>query len=76
VQVGDRDVPLELEATAALAYTLEGAPIWDFEIAGFRLADPAKILGDGLVMMHPYRKGRMPVIFVHGTASSPARWAE
>ena len=56
VQVGDRDVPLELEATAALAYTLEGAPIWDFEIAGFRLADPAKILGDGLVMMHPYRK--------------------
>jgi len=76
VQVGDRDVPLELEATAALAYTLEGALIWDFEIAGFRLADPAKILGDGLVMMHPYRKGRMPVIFVHGTASSPARWAE
>jgi pimeloyl-ACP methyl ester carboxylesterase len=27
-------------------------------------------------MLHPYRPGRIPVIFVHGTASSPARWAE
>lgn len=76
VQVGERDVPLELERTATLAYGLEGAPVWDFEIAGFRLADPSKIFGDGLIMMHPYRKGRIPVIFVHGTASSPARWAE
>jgi pimeloyl-ACP methyl ester carboxylesterase len=48
----------------------------DFEIAGFRFADPQQILGDGLLMMHPYRKGRIPVVFVHGTASSPARWAE
>src|SRR4029453_19419360 len=27
-------------------------------------------------MMQPYRPGRIPVVFVHGTASSPARWAE
>ncbi|HBZ70161.1 MAG TPA: alpha/beta hydrolase, partial [Deltaproteobacteria bacterium] len=24
----------------------------------------------------PYKKGRIPVVFVHGTASSPARWAD
>jgi pimeloyl-ACP methyl ester carboxylesterase len=76
VRVGERDVPLELEPTAVLAYGLEGAPVWDFEIAGFRFADPARIFGDGLMMMHPYRPGRIPVILVHGTASSPARWAE
>ncbi|HXV82822.1 MAG TPA: alpha/beta fold hydrolase, partial [Candidatus Binatia bacterium] len=76
VQVGDRDVPLELEATATLAYMLEGAPIWDFEIAGFRFADQAKIFGDGLIMTQPYRKGRIPIVLVHGTASSPVRWAE
>jgi pimeloyl-ACP methyl ester carboxylesterase len=76
VRVGERDVPLELEPTAALAYQLEGAPVWDFEFAGFRLADPQQILGDGLIMMHPYRPGRIPVVLVHGTASSPARWAE
>lgn len=76
VRVGDRDVPLELQPTAALAYQLEGAPVWDFEIAGFRFADTNAIFGDGLIMLHPYRSGRIPVILVHGTASSPARWAE
>lgn len=76
VQVKERDVPLELEPSAVLAYGLEGAPVWDFEIAGFRFADPGQILGDGLIMMHPYRRGRIPVVLVHGTASSPARWAE
>jgi pimeloyl-ACP methyl ester carboxylesterase len=73
------DVPIEYETTSALALTLEGAPIWDFEIAGFRSGDFA-IGGnkswDGLFMMHPHVTGRMPVVLVHGTASSPARWAE
>jgi hypothetical protein len=71
-----REVPLELEPTAALAYQLEGAPVWDFEIAGFRFADQSAIFGDGLIMMRPYRPGRIPVVLVHGTASSPVRWAE
>lgn len=75
VRVGPRDVPLELEPTAALAYQLEGAPVWDLEIAGFRFAE-RQVLGDGIIMMHPYRPGRIPVVLVHGTASSPARWAE
>ena len=75
-KIDGRDVPLELEPTAALAYTLEGAPVWDFELAGFRFVEPGQILGDGLIMMHPYRPGEIPVILVHGTASSPARWAE
>jgi hypothetical protein len=59
-----------------LAYQLEGAPIWDFEIAGFRFADQSAIFGDGLMMTQPYRPGRIPVVLVHGTASSPVRWAE
>ena len=72
---GGRDVPLELEPTAALAYQLEGAPIWDTELGQFLSAlksPPA----EGLLMMHPYRPGRVPVVLVHGTASSPARWAD
>jgi pimeloyl-ACP methyl ester carboxylesterase len=76
VKIHGAEVPLELQPTAALAYQLEGAPVWDFELAGFRFADPQRILGDGLVMMHPYRPGRIPIVLVHGTASSPARWAE
>jgi hypothetical protein len=27
-------------------------------------------------MMQPHKTGRIPVVLVHGTASSPARWAE
>lgn len=76
LNVAGRAVPLELEPTATLAYGLEGAPLWDFELGGFRVADPHKILGDGLLMTHPYHAGRIPVVLVHGTASSPARWAE
>ncbi|HET9297488.1 MAG TPA: alpha/beta hydrolase [Candidatus Binatia bacterium] len=74
------EIPIEYETTSALALTLEGAPIWDFEIAGFRSGDFAigaqKLLREGLFMIRPHRTGRIPVVLVHGTASSPARWAE
>jgi pimeloyl-ACP methyl ester carboxylesterase len=74
------DVPIEYETTSALALTLEGAPVWDFEIAGFRSGDfkigAPGALREGLFMVRPHRTGRIPVVLVHGTASSPARWAE
>jgi Alpha/beta hydrolase family len=77
VKINDVDVPIEFETTSALALQLEGSPVWDFEIAGFRSGDFT--IGRqrlGLYMLHPHRTGRMPVVLVHGTASSPARWAE
>ena len=81
VEVGGQTVPLESDPSAALAYRLEGSPVWDFELAGFRQGD-FSFLGNreggdsGLYMLHPYLPGLIPVVFVHGTASSPARWAE
>lgn len=75
VRVGKREVPLEFESSATIAYQLEGAPVWHTELAGFRFGE-LPVLGDGLVMLQPYRPGRIPVLLVHGTASSPARWAE
>jgi hypothetical protein len=79
VNIAGVDVPIEYETTSALALTLEGAPIWDFEIGGFRSGDFTVGTGNfrqGLFMLHPHRAGRMPLVLVHGTASSPARWAE
>jgi pimeloyl-ACP methyl ester carboxylesterase len=73
------EVPIEYETTSALALSLEGAPVWDFEIAGFRSGDftiGGANLREGVFMLHPHKPGRMPVVLVHGTASSPARWAE
>ncbi|MDD5322737.1 MAG: hypothetical protein PHD43_19425 [Methylococcales bacterium] len=29
-----------------------------------------------LVSLEPYLPGKIPVVFVHGTAKSPARWAD
>ena len=74
-EIGGHRVPLELEPTAALAYGLEGSPIWDTEIGGF-LSALKPLFPEGLLMMHPYRPGRVPVVLVHGTVSSPARWAD
>ena len=77
IKVNGIEVPIEFETTSALALQLEGSPVWDFEIAGFRSGDftiGAQRLG--IYMLHPHRTGRIPVVLVHGTASSPARWAE
>jgi len=75
VEVEGRKLPLELEPSAVLAYGLEGAPVWDTEY-GFFLRPGSRTAGVNLYMLHPYRQGRIPIVLIHGTASSPARWAD
>jgi hypothetical protein len=75
VVVEGRPVPLEFEPSAALAYTLDHAPVWDSEIGAF-LRGSFLEGGGALYTLTPYRPGRVPVVLVHGTASSPARWAD
>ena len=83
--IDDQEIPLETDYSAALAYRLEGSPLWDFGVAGFRRRDSSTFFqtrsadvkeGKGLFMLRPYTAGRTPIVFVHGTASSPARWAQ
>jgi len=80
IKIAGAEVPIEYETTSALALTLELAPTWDFEIAGFRGGDfklaGQKDLQDGLILIGPHRFGHIPIVLVHGTASSPARWAD
>lgn len=81
VDIGGRTVPLEYELSSAMAYTLEGSQVYRFELRGlfsgdFSLIGKKARYQDGIFLMEPYRPGRIPVIFIHGTASSPARWAE
>jgi len=85
IEIDDQKIPLESDYSAALAYRLEGSPLWDFGLAGFRRRDSGTFFqtrspdvkeGKGLFMLRPYTAGRTPIVFVHGTASSPARWAE
>lgn len=76
VIVGDRRVPLEVEPTATLAYALAESPMWEQEIARFfdNLGADGKQRAT-LALGEPYRPGKIPVVLVHGTASSVGRWA-
>ena len=77
VEVGDRTLSLEAEPTAALAYMLSGSEAWDTELGGFLFGELLRQrTPTQLGALDPYRPGRIPIVFVHGTASSPARWAE
>lgn len=75
VEIGDRIVPLEFDLTAPIALSLETSRIYDREFSGFFGSDDEEDY-TGLYLMLPYDPKKIPVVFVHGTASSPARWAD
>ena len=77
VTIAGERVPLESEPTAALALTFTGVPIMELEMLGF-LGRLTGLMAERppLVSTTPYRPGLIPVVFVHGTASSSVRWAE
>jgi hypothetical protein len=75
VRIADRDVPLEAEPTAAMALTLSETDVWSRELRGF-LRTGLVDKKTRLVSTRPYEPGLIPVVFVHGTASSAARWAQ
>jgi pimeloyl-ACP methyl ester carboxylesterase len=75
LSIDNRVLPLETDFTTPLAYALEGSEVWDFGVGAFLGKDINKT-PDGLYLQEPYRRGRIPVVFVHGTASSPIWWSE
>jgi hypothetical protein len=80
IRIGGQDVPLEYEQTTVRAlFAVEGKG-WTRELSGLlnnalaNLNDPSA--NDHLFALEPHRRGRIPVVLVHGTASSPFRWAD
>lgn len=74
VEIGHARVPLEVDLTTYLAYTLSQAKLWKLGPMLFR--EPAKNVRSQLLLRQPYEPERIPVVFVHGTFSSPVTWAE
>ena len=77
VTIGGANVPLEIDPTAAFAQMLGESPIVAREKASFLAGDvlpwdSASQLG----ALEPYRPERIPVVLIHGTVSSAARWAQ
>ncbi|KAF0234632.1 MAG: hypothetical protein FD177_659 [Desulfovibrionaceae bacterium] len=72
VQVGGVSVPLETDTTTPLAWMAATAPAPQ-GIKGLMDPDALKA-AQGLYMLQPYQKGKIPVVFVHGLISSPMTW--
>jgi pimeloyl-ACP methyl ester carboxylesterase len=67
-------VPLGTDTTTPLAYRLSDSYLWS-------QLGPRRFIFGGqerpkLIMLQPYGAGRIPVVFIHGTASNPLWWAE
>jgi triacylglycerol esterase/lipase EstA (alpha/beta hydrolase family) len=72
VEIGKRTAPLESDFTTPLAYMMVQSPppsglegLLDVEAWEDR---------QGLYMLQPYQRGKIPVVLVHGLMSSPETW--
>ena len=74
VEVNGQAVPLQTDTTAPIAQGLNNSPVWKLGLAQFFSAELQN--KTGIRRMEPYSPGQIPVVFVHGTASSPVWWAE
>jgi pimeloyl-ACP methyl ester carboxylesterase len=73
VMVNGQNVPLQTDLSAPLAYRLNDASLWNAGLWDFLGGHDAK---RNMLFVQPYERGRIPVVLVHGTGSSPVWWAE
>lgn len=74
VDVKGKTVPLEDDLTAQLAYALNQPFFWKVGSSQFLMGPRLPV--SRVFSVQPYSPGRIPVVFVHGTVSSPVWWAE
>jgi pimeloyl-ACP methyl ester carboxylesterase len=74
VTIGKAKVPLETDITTPGAYLLNQSFVW--AMAKQMFLSPGKAIHSQILLSQPYRRGRVPVVFVHGTFSSPVWWGE
>jgi pimeloyl-ACP methyl ester carboxylesterase len=74
VDIRGGQVPLEIDLTTYRAYTLTRSRIW--KLGRLQFLAPAERIRSQLILSQPFEPDRVPVVFVHGTFSSPVTWAE
>jgi pimeloyl-ACP methyl ester carboxylesterase len=74
IEINGKPVPLESDLSAQLAYNLNQPVLWQLDITGFFMGKSP--IPTGLYFVKPFNPKQTPVVFVHGTASSPVWWAE
>jgi pimeloyl-ACP methyl ester carboxylesterase len=79
IRIDGHNVPLEYDQTAVRALFAVEGKAWTRELSGLLnnvLAGPNNTKKDNLFALEPHRRGRIPVVLIHGTASSPVRWGD
>jgi len=74
IRVGNRFVPMETDTTVPIAYALNQSVVWS--LGGHQFLSAKEQIRSDVYETRPYEPGRVPVVFVHGTFSSPVWWAE
>jgi pimeloyl-ACP methyl ester carboxylesterase len=74
IEANGQKVPLLTDTTTPLAYRLSDSYLWS-------QLGPRRFIFGGeerpkLILIQPPLPGRIPVVFIHGTASNPLWWAE
>jgi hypothetical protein len=73
VELAGHARPLASDLTTPLAFHLARSPLPVLQEVG--LLDPGWVEGlQGLYLLHPYRPGKIPIVFVHGLRSTPLAW--
>ncbi|VAX42529.1 hypothetical protein MNBD_PLANCTO02-852 [hydrothermal vent metagenome] len=75
VVVANYAVPLQSDISTPLAYSLNRTNSFALDTFGLLRPDKAKRV-QGLYMVRPYEKGKIPVLMVHGLWSNPMTWME
>lgn len=71
----ERRVPLQSDLSTPLGYFLDSPQFREQTNAMLGLLDPNKTQKNrGIYMLEPYDPNRIPVVMVHGLASSPLTW--
>ena len=80
IRIGDQLVPLQYDQTAVRALFATEGKGWTREYSDLltnaltKPNDPDS--KDHLFALEPHRRGRIPIVLVHGTAASPIRWGD
>ena len=74
IKVDNKTVPLERDVTAQLAYTIDQPYVQKLGFNEFLYGTSS--IKTGIFYMQPYEPGKIPIVLVHGTFSSPVAWAE
>jgi hypothetical protein len=67
--------PFSAAATVATGAVRAAGGVVETAVVGTRPVE-LQTEDEGLLFLSPYQRGKIPLVLVHGTASSPGRWAD